>query len=470
MPCGYTPDSTTTQTVVVVDNFGPTAVPEFVYTLANSSVEIALGPGTFPSLDTAFASTDARAVVSFVSRTGAGAGPRSYAFNAATNTLTIADVSPENGDWTLSFDDALHAAFTDNKVKISQLLNPNGSRTATLKTDPVGDLTRLTGLATEQAGAAAPVALSGDALLTLVGPTTYTLTPTPPPANSGGAKLSGSTYIFDVAPGTYTLTATKSDFLPQQLTSRNLTVAGTMLAGQNIAIQKQATITVTARNRGLAIPPNVRVELLNTGNSSTYGPTDLSSATTNPTATFIVPAGTYRARTTTLDTTYPQQTSSPDKSVAVGAAVPFDITLPRITRFAVTDGTVPIAATVTIPTLAPKSVPAGTTIEFSETSTTGALSATVSGTGFRAKVVPVAAQLLTTNPVTLVGNVTVSGTSFAAPQVAGVAAVMRGLCPTASASQVRGALESTGSFTDGGAPELRARSAVEALVRAGACE
>ena len=181
-----------------------------------------------------------------------------------------------------------------------------------------------------------------------------------------------------------------------------------MVSGQNIAIQKQATITVTARNRGLAIPANVRVQLLNTGDSSTYGPTSLSAAATDPTASFTVRAGSYRARTTTLDTTYPQQVSSPDQDVAIGAVgVPFDITLPRVSRFSVTG---PPTATVTIPTLTPKSEPSGTTIEFVETTTSGTLSATVSATGYRNKVVTVPAQLLSNNAVTLLPTVTVTGT------------------------------------------------------------
>ena len=417
---GYTPGTATTQTVIVVSDIGPTAVPDFVYTLSNSQVEIPLGPGTYPSLDPAFTSTDARAVVNLVSKTGVGAGvARNYSFDASTNTLVINDVAPENGLWTLSFDDALHAPFSDDRVKIKQQLNAAGRREGTLTTSPVGDLTRLTGRATEQAGTAAPVALSGDAVLTLAGPTTYTLRATTPPDNSPGAKLSGTTYIFDVTPGTYTLTTTKSEYLTRQLAGLALTSAGTMLAGQNVAIQKQSTITVRALNRGLTIPINLRVDLLNVDNNSIYGPMTLPAAAvdpTDPSVVFNVPAGNYRARTVTAGTQYPQQTSTPDTGIGVGGSTTIGIVLPRITRFNVTG---PPTATVSIPGLTAQSEDAGTTVEFTETTTTTALSATVSATGYRTKIVEVLAELFTTTPVTLLPNVTVTGTITAPDEALG---------------------------------------------------
>ena len=405
---GYT--LVTTPQTVDVAAIGPTTVPEFVYTADVASVEIALGPGTFPSLDPAFTNDD-KAIVRLVSKTNAGTDQnRVYTFVAATNTLIISAVAPEAGNWTLTFDDALHAPFSDNKVKIAQQLTA-GRRVGTLNTNPVGDLARLTGLATEQptANSTSIAALSGDAAMTLVGPQTYVLRPSPNGTtgpNSAGAKLIGTTYIFDVAAGSYTLTTTKTDFFQQQLVALPLTPVGTMLAGQNVAIKKQAVVTARALNRGLTVPADLRIDLLNTVNNSTYGPTAVpATPPTDPTVSFNVPDGTYRART--FSATYPQQTSSPDASIGIGATpAPLDITLPRITRFNVSG---PPSATVAIPTLTSKSENLGTTIEFSETSTTGTLQATVSATNYRTKQVTVPAELVTTTPITLLANVTVSG-------------------------------------------------------------
>ena len=248
--------------------------------------------------------------------------------------------------------------------------------------------------------------------MTLVGPQTYVLRPSPNGTtgpNSAGAKLIGTTYIFDVAAGSYTLTTTKTDFFQQQLVALPLTPVGTMLAGQNVAIKKQAVVTAKALNRGLTVPADLRIDLLNTVNNSTYGPTAVpATPTTNPTVSFNVPDGTYRART--FSATYPQQTSSPDASVGIGATPsPLDITLPRITRFNVSG---PSNATATISGV-PKSAASGTTIEFSDTTTTGTLQATVSATNYRTQVVTVPAELFTTTPITLLPNVTVTGTIVA---------------------------------------------------------
>jgi hypothetical protein len=419
---GYTPLTPTTQTIANVSEFGPTPVADFVYTLASAPVEIALGDSTFPSLDPAFSTTDARATVRLFSKSGSITDPpRNYSFVAATNTLIINDVAPEPGNWTLTFDDALHAPFTDDKVKIAQQLTPDGRRVGTLQTTPVGDRTRLTGLATEQpaVNASSIAGLSGDAAMTLVGSTeTYVLRPNPTSAtgpNSPGAKLVPSqqnpaltTYIFDVVPGTYTLTTTKTDFIQQQLVDLPLTPAGTVLAGQNVAIRRQATVTVTALNRGLALPSDLRIDLLNTGNDQRYGPTAVpATPTTNPSVAFNVPSGTYRART--FSDVYPQQTSSPDSGIGIGATTNINLTLPRVTRFNVSG---PPSASVAIPTLTadtPLPATSGTTIVFTDTTTTGTLQATVTATGHRTRRVTVPAELSTTTAVTLLPNVTVSG-------------------------------------------------------------
>ena len=418
---GYTPLVPTTQTIDnIVNPFGPTFVPDFVYTLAAAPVEIALGLGTFPSLDPAF-TNDSRATVRLFSKSGADTDPpRSYSFVAATNTLIINGIAPEPGNWTLTFDDALHASFTDNKVKINQQLTADGRRVGTLDKNPVGDRMRLTGLATEQptTNASSIGPLSGDAAMTLVGAQTYVLRPAPTTAtgpNSAGTKLAGTTYIFDVVPGTYTLTTTKTDFLEQQLVALPLTPAGTMLAGQNVAIKKPAVVTVSALNRGLTLPTDLRIDLLNTVNNSTYGPTVVpDTPSTSPTVSFNVPDGTYRART--FSATYPQQTSTPDAGVGIGATPTIDITLPRITRFNVTG---PPSATVSIPTLGPKPGNVNTTIEFSEITTTGALQATITATNFRTQIRTVPAELFTTTPVTLLPNVTVTGTIVAGDEALG---------------------------------------------------
>jgi hypothetical protein len=400
---GYTPTTAMTQTVTVVSEFGPTSVDDFVYTRANAPAEFVLDPGVYPSLDPAFAATDDRATVTLVSKSNAGLGvSRSYTFDAATHTLVVNDVAPEVGNWTLSFDDALHEPFIDDKVKITQQPNPAGRFEGTLKNTVEADLVRLTGRATERAGVQPGAALSGDAALQLVGPATYDLRPNPGPLtpNSAGAKLVGTTYIFDVPAGTYTLSATKPEFFDKQLVGLALTQLGTVLSGQDIEIQRAATVNVTVGNRGLALPPDLRVDLLDTANNSTYGPTILGGSPL--TASFTVPAGTYRART--VSATYlPQRISTPDTAVPVGGTTSLNITLPRITRFTVG----PVAATVSIPGLS--SPPPGTSVEFVETTTTGAVDATVSADGYRTRVVPIAANLLTENAVTLLPNVTVTG-------------------------------------------------------------
>ncbi len=419
---GYT--LVTANLPVTIDAAGPTDGPTFVYKIDNAPVRIALGPGAYPSLDPAFAATDARATVRLVSKSGAGAGDdRAYTFDASTNTLILAGVAPEVGNWTLSFSDVLHLPFSGT-VKIDQKLTgtaPDTYRVGTLQNNnnPVGNLVRLTGTATQQPtnDASSAVALSGDAVMTLAGTTTYTLRATTPPANSPGAKLSGTTYIFDVTPGTYTLTTTKSEYLTRQLAGLALTSAGTVLAGQNVAIQKQSTITVRALNRGLTIPTNLRVDLLNVDNNTIYGPMTLPAAAvdpTDPSVVFNVPAGNYRARTVTAGTQYPQQTSTPDTGIGVGGSTNIGIVLPRITRFNVTG---PPSASVSIPGLTAQSEDAGTTIEFTETTTTTALNATVSAPGYRTKILDVPAELFTTTPVTLLPNVTVTG-SITAPDEA----------------------------------------------------
>lgn len=409
---GYELVGTMPRTVPVLSDVGPTVVEDFVYTLANAPVAITLPPGTYPSLDPAFAATDPeRAVVSLTAKSGAvfGAG---YTFDATTNTIVIPNVVYEPGNWTVTFDDALHAPFDDDKVKVERLPDAvTGFRNATLVDGVVADRSRLTGLATEQPGVGPPQALSGTATLTLTGLGMYTIGPTTPEVDTPTANarlLNGTRFIFDVPAGVYNLTASKPDFFPVQLANRNLAPAGTVVTGEIVNIQKQATIVATARNRGLTIPPNVRLELVS-NDGTVYGPSSLSAAATDPTASFAVRAGAYRARTTIVGTTYPQQVTPTDSDVVVGAvAVPIDLTLSRVTRFNVTG---PSTATVTIPTLGPgRSAPAGTTIEFVETTTTGTLTATVSGTDHRSRQVTVPADLLTTNNVTLLGNVTVTGT------------------------------------------------------------
>ena len=445
---GYTLASPTLP--VTIGAAGPTDGPTFVYKIDNASVRIGLTAGTYPSLDPAFSATDARAAVRLVSKTGAGTGvDRPYTFEASTSTLVITGVAPEVGNWTLSFDDALHAAFVDDKVKIAQKLDADGTRKGTLNSSPVGDLVRLTGLATQQSttNVNSIVALSGDAVMTLTGPSTYTLAPTSPSTSSTGAKFNGTTYLFDVAPGTYTLTTTKTDYIATALTDLPLTPAGTMLAGQNVAISKQATVTVAARNRGLALPPGLMVDLLNVNDLSVYGPSVLPSSTpaTDPTASFQVPAGTYRARTVDQRagvTTYPQQSSTPNATVGVGAAPTISFTLPRITRFAVTGPPSTTTVSVAIPTLTSKQGPGGSTIEFSETTTTGTLSATVSAPGYRTKVVSVPAELFTISPVSLAPNVTATGTIGATSGT--VTATAPGMTP------VTGTVAGTGTYTVNG--------------------
>lgn len=419
---------------VTIDAAGPTDGPTFVYQLDDAPVRIALGSGVFPSLDPAYSSTDSRAAVRLVSKTNAGAGmDRPYTFDATTNTLIITGVAPEVGNWTLSFDDALHSAFSDDKVRIDQALvgtAPDRYRVGTLRTNPVGDRVRLTGLATEQPtnDATSVGALSGDAVMTLSGPTTSTLRASPTSAlpNSAGARFIGTRYIFDVgSAGTYELTTAKTGFLTRQLVGLGLTPLGTVLGGQNVAIQRQSTVTVRGLNRGLALPANLKVNLLNVDNDSTYGPTLLPTAAvdpTDPSVTFNVPAGTYRARTSTADTQYPQQTSSPDVGIGVGVTTTIDIPLPRITRFNVSG---PSTATVSIPAISvdplvnTKSASSGTTIEFTESTTTSTLDATVSATGYRSKVVTVPAELFTTTAVTLLPNATVTGAITAPDEALG---------------------------------------------------
>jgi hypothetical protein len=433
---GYRPDTTTTQTVVVVDDFGPTEVPEFVYTIDNSSVEIALGPGAFPSLDLAYKDTDERAVVNLVSKTNAGSGvPRPYTFNATTNTLTILDLAYEAGLWTLIFDDALHAPVSA-KVNITSKPDANGIRTGTFTSgQPVGDRVRVTGQVTQQSTAAETsiTELSGtDAAMNLVGPAgtpNYTLTPAAPIISNGKliGKSTYSIYFFDVGTtdlvaGNYVLTTTKIGYDPVRLGSLDLRAIGLgkVLANQNVAIKKNATIMVRASNRGLALPTGLQAKLLNTTLPFRVVPAALLTGATNPTATFSVPAGTYGAQTvSTVTAPYPEQRSTlPDSEFGIDANATIDLELPRITRFEVTGPTSATEVTVTMATQTPKKANAGTAIEFSESETTTGTTATVSATGFRTATVTVPDQLVSTVPVTLLPT-TVVGAITAANEVTG---------------------------------------------------
>jgi hypothetical protein len=332
---GYGPTTETTQTVIVVSDIGPTAVPDFVYTLSNSSVEIALGPGSFPSL------ANGSAEVNFYAKARATTDAsikRQYSFVAATNKLVIIDVAPDNGQWTLKFDDALHLPFTDDKVQLSKPLSTSGPQTATLNAVPIGDRTRLTGTATEQASAASqPTALTAGAKLTLTGTNldgdakTYTLQP-------GDTNLSGTTYTFDAEPGTYELTAEQTGYGTIRLGGLDLTNAGTILAGQNTPLQKLAELTVQAMNRGLALPTGLQAKLLNTAEPFSDIPAKSFSGTS---VKFSVPAGTYGARTVSSATApYPLQRSAlPDAKYGIGTSANINITMSRITTFNVTGPT-----------------------------------------------------------------------------------------------------------------------------------
>ena len=423
---GYTPAAATTQTVIVVADMGPTEVPDFVYTLSNSNVEIALGPGTFPSLDPRFTSTDARADVFFYSKARAATDAtikRSYSFSTDTdtgiNTLTINDVAPDNGQWTLTFDDALHAPFTDDKVQLAKPLATSGPQTGNLDTFPTGDLTRLTGTATQQAlGTSQPVALTTGAKLTLSGtnldgdPKTYTLQP-------GDANLSGTTYIFDVEPGTYDLTGEQTGYGTVLLAGLDLTSAGMALPGPTVPLKKLATLTVRAGNRGLALPTGLQAKLLNTAEPFSDIPAAPFSGTT-PSATFSVPAGTYGARTiSTVAATYPQQRSAlPDATFGIGVVQNINITMSRYTTFNVSGPTAATDVTVTMGTQTPKTEKGGTAIEFIESGTSTGTTATVSAAGFRTATVTVPDQLVSTIPVTLLPT-TVVGAITAADEATG---------------------------------------------------
>lgn len=395
----------TSQQTVDISAIGPTTLPPFVYTAVTTPVQIALGPGTFPSLDPAYA--DTKADVFLVSKTDVGAGiPRSYSFVAATNTLVINGVAPEARDWTLEFKDALHANFKDTRVKISAEPNASGNRVGTLKINPVGNLARLTGTVQQRSGLSTFVGLQTGGRMTLVGGgNTFTIAANDAAGTSAGALLSGSTYQFDVpANATYSLTVTQAEYATKTLNPLAVTPLGSAVT-QNVVIDRIAVITVTVtRPDGLTTGPaglNVTLNRVSDG-------TSVSPRAGSPLIFDVLPGDYYARAAATAP--YVSKNSAAT-TVVIGDSKSLTLALDRYARVAVTGPTAGTEITVTLPNNPPKIQTGPSTFEFKNP--VAPLSpAIVSAPGFRTQNDVVIPDAIINEPpvgVGLLGPVTVSG-------------------------------------------------------------
>ncbi len=413
---GYTLSSATQN--VTLPGFGPTSGPTFTYTVSSSPVEIDLGSGAFPSLDSNFPDTPKAAVTLTLND---GTGTTSYTnyqlltnIAGRPNVLVVQNVQPDVRGFTLTFDDALHASVSAN-VTIPLAINAQGRRTATPIT-VTADRVRLTGTALQRTGPSTVIELGTNARLSLTnkaGAPAVDYLIAPGDADTAGLGLFGQNYVIDAVPGTYAfaLTNTVDGYEPTSIDPLSLPTAGIVVT-RNMEIVRRAVVTVNVNTGGLTAPAGLQLRLLDAANT-VIAP---RAGTTN---VFDVVGGTYRARGQA--TNYPDQVSGANVIDVGRQDAVIALTLPRVLRVNVS-GAADMLIEV-INTSAPNTVRAtasggpGLYEFFSNAATqaipaSGNLSVRLSKDGFRTQVLDVGNVILNspTPAIALPPNVTATGT------------------------------------------------------------
>ncbi len=402
---GYTL-SNETQSVNVTSEFGPTQVPAFVYVVDQAPVEIDLGDGVFPSLDSDFVN-DTPATVTLTSPSGTTYTTYELddADPATPNRLVLASVPYEAGTFRIVFDDALHAAV-DQTFSLGQALNARGRRAATI-TQPTADRVRLTGTVRQRTGPAVTnvTNLQVGGRILLDGDTDHELAPSPG-TSSAGTWLVGAYYAIDVPAGTYALSVTQTGYATENDPALSLVAVG-QLVSLNLEVERLASVTVNAATNGLAAPAGLDLQLVNVDTNDVLDPT------TEPNS-FQIPAGRYYARAKA--TGYPDQRSVGNTTLTIGAGattpVGISVVLPRYVRVTVVG---PSNATVTVDGKV-KTAATSSAFEFTDVEavatripSTGALTGTIGATGYRPQEINVPASINHAQTVTLAPLVDVSG-------------------------------------------------------------
>jgi len=393
---------------------GPNTGPTFVYVAGRANVAFVLDDGAGGDEYPLAIDDTVRTGVSLTAPSGAIY--TDYAFDDSDDGLVFFNVAPEDGDWTVSFTDALHDDVEatvviplDVDVDTDDDSAADARNGGTIAT--TANAVRISGQVREEfrPGQYRPLQTGGTVQISGAASDTF--------AGDG----STDDYTFDVPSLTaYSLQADQTNFEPVT-TSFTPTQLGAIVTGPAIDLVQNAQVVVTVAPAVPAAPLGLRLYLAGSSAASPAVPT-----VNNNVYTFSVPAGSYYAQAQPVG--YPTTRSPGTIAVAIGdgyetstTAGQITLALPRLIELTVlgtSNATVALYDDLTDPPICP-----GTTASTSSTFTfasnvpcpgtipeTGTLNLLVSASERRTQVVQVPDVASATLSVTLRPLAQVTGT------------------------------------------------------------